>query len=163
MQNPLLKYNREIEGHFDLSNEKKVDVLIAIMHDLRNHIHNAEKSSFQIMTWSSGILFAIVGYWIIKIGEHPPINKIWIIAMILVFGLFIQLLLLNTQKDDEHNWFCLNRAERALKLLSKDTYIKGEIFYISIEESKYLPSRSNIYYFLNLMIVSFVVIVVIFV
>jgi len=144
------------ESTLNISDDKKVDILIAMMHDIRNSIDSWTNRSFQAVSWSGGILLAFVGYWITKAHKVVLLNRIFLALGICLFGMLIQIYLFRVKSAHSGNGNLLSKIEATLRLTEKNFYIHDKYFFKYT--GKWIPPKSlTILQVMNLIIIIFAI------
>ena len=129
-------------SNINLSEDKKVDVLLALMHDIRSNINSWTERAYQSTIWSVGMLLTIVGFWL----SYGKINAsgygIYFIIGVFVLGIFNQAYLFAARRAHRGNGAVITKIEVALKLCDLDSYIVGKRFFGY--SGKWISSKSLI-------------------
>jgi hypothetical protein len=162
IKNTSKKEENEIpKSALTITDEKKVEILIAMMHDVRNSIESWSNRSFQAVSWSGGILLAFIGYWITNDKDLTFNYRIIIAIGICLYGVLMQIYLLRVKFAHKGNGELLSKIEAALNLHKPDEFIKCEPFLVY--SKKWIQPKSHkILQVTNLLIIVFAVFVAIF-
>lgn len=147
-----------LHSNINLSDDHKVNVLIAMMHDVRNSIDSWTNRSFQAVTWSGGILIAFIGIWLTKTSKVPIEKRIVLAVGILLFGSFIQAFMFRAKKAHKGNGNLLTKIEATLRLTEQNTYIQNSRFF-TYTGKWVAPKSLNILQIINLIIIIFAILV----
>ncbi|MBI5183789.1 MAG: hypothetical protein HY999_05450 [Nitrospinae bacterium] len=127
-------------GQLEPSEDKKVDVLIALMNTSKFNILSWSERAYKASTWSVGIILAIVGYFFLYGNNMPYKGRIILTLGTILFGLLTQLYLSAAKRAHFGNGYVLVKCESALRLCEKGTYFKDTEFFGY--SGQYLPSKS---------------------
>ena len=116
-------------GQIDISDEKKVDVLVSLIASSKTNILTWGERAFKATSWSVGIILSIVGYYILHGNMMPLKGRIFITLGIILFGLLTQIYLASAKRAHTGNGYVLVKCESALRLCEKATYFEDYEFF----------------------------------
>lgn len=114
-------------GKFNVSDEKKVDVLLALMTNVRENIRYWTEQSYNATVWSIGLMVSISGFWLLS-GSRTAQLRYALLFGVIVFGLLTQWYLSRLRRSFNADGSALVKLEAALKLCDKDAYVDGQFF-----------------------------------
>ena len=84
-----------------LNADNKVEVLLAVMHDVRSGILFWTERAYQATVWSVALQLAAAGYWLLE-ASPSPLGVRWVLASgLFLFGVLAQLHLVAARRS--HN------------------------------------------------------------
>ena len=117
------------QSALDISEDKKVDVLVSLVTSLRaDHISWIDRS-YTAATWSIGLLVTAMSYVVVEKAGIKP-NGIFIIAAgMFLFGLTAQLFFCAARNAHHGIGAAISRCEASLKLCTAGSYITSAPFF----------------------------------
>ena len=114
---------------FELSDDKKAEVLISLMKDLRTNINEWTERTYKAAIWSIGLMLAIVGFTFSNQMTSSLYVQIIIILGILIIGVLTQIYLWHGLKAHSGTGVALEKCQASLGLCEENYYLKGKAFF----------------------------------
>ena len=113
------------ESMLSLATENKINVLLALMDQVRASVRYWTKQSYTAVVWSIGLMASIIGFWLLNDTRINTTRSVLLIATVL-FGSVTQYYLHQLRSAFSADRRKLIRVEACLRLYDKDTYLKGQ-------------------------------------
>lgn len=125
---------------FNISDEKKVDILISLMKDLRININEWTERAYKATIWSIGLMFSLVGYWFLNSNRLNGYSCYLFIIAIIFIGTLTQIYLFYALKAHFGTGIALEKCQASLGLCDNGYYLEDKPFFGY--SGKWLKSRS---------------------
>jgi len=114
---------------FEISDDKKVDILISLMKDLRVNINEWTERTYKATIWSIGLMFAIVAYGLTNNMNSNSIHQLFIVLGLLIIGLLTQIFISYAKKAHSGTGIALEKCQVSLGFCEKNFYLKNMQFF----------------------------------
>jgi len=112
-----------------ISNDKKVELLISIMNELRaDHISWIDRS-YKAAMWSIGLLVTAMSYVLMEKNNIPENGLIFIVIGMTLFGIVAQLFFCAARNAHHGIGAAIVRCEAGLRLCEAGSYLNDQPFF----------------------------------
>lgn len=125
---------------FEISDDKKVDILISLMKDLRININEWTERTYKATIWSIGLMFAIVAFGLTNKMNADFNHQLFIIFGILIIGILTQVFISHALKAHTGTGIALEKCQVSLGFSEEGFYLKDKRFFGY--SGKWLKSKS---------------------
>lgn len=119
----------ELIGAVTLDDEKKADVLIALIGVFHSNIVSWATRSYEVATWALGAEYAVVSYFYVRDAKLDIISTIVLLLGLFSFGTMTQFYLRAAGRAHFGNRLAISKCEAALGLYRPNEYFIQRAFF----------------------------------
>jgi hypothetical protein len=120
----------QIASALTITDDKRVDVLIALLGVLHANIVAWTTRAHEAITWAVGITFGVVSFVFVSPGTVTVWSAIVMSTGLLVFGFMIHLYVRTARRAYSGNRLAVAKCEAALRMYEKGTYLHPQALFL---------------------------------